>query len=359
MHLCKIFDHPHLVKTDNLMYKPLKYIGLGLLFIVAATAHAQSLGNDFGSVRLIASPEVPGPNTEVRLELQGVGNFVGDATITWQENGSTVKSGVGERFHTFTTGDLGQITRVRAIVESISIGTVSRELVFAPAQVYLVWEADTSVPPLYRGKTLYSLGSQVTVTAFPQVVASGSTLSPNNLSFQWQRNGSAVATQSGLGRNTLTFTGDQLKTGESIEVDVYFGDVLVARSSVFIPASNPQILLYQRDPLRGVLFDQALPSAIALTGREITIQAVPYFFANESLQNGSLSYVWTLNNNTTTGPDAASGILTLRQTGEGAGEARLGVSLQNIDSSKLLQAAETALRIVFGVQNTDSPFFGI
>lgn len=335
------------------------YILIGLLFAAASMAHAQTFGIDSGAMRLIATPEVPGPNTEVRLEVQGVGSFVGDATITWQENGTTVKSGVGERTHTLTTGGLGSVMRVRVTVESASLGTMTEELVFAPAEVHLIWEADTSVPPLYRGKALYSLGSTVTVTAFPQVVVNRSTLSSNNLSFKWQRNGSAVAAQSGVGRNTLTFAGDQLKTGESVALDLYFGDVLVARSFVLIPATSPQILLYQRDPLRGVLFDQALPAGVSLTGPEITVQAVPYFFAIESLTDGSLAYQWSLNNSPTSGPDTAQGTLTLRQTGEGAGQARLSVSLQNTSTSKLLQSARTVLQIVFGAQPSGSSPFGL
>ncbi|MDZ4226024.1 MAG: hypothetical protein U1C66_00865 [Patescibacteria group bacterium] len=339
------------------MLKLLKYISVGLLLAAAGTAHAQ-LGADTGAVRLIAAPEVPGPNQEVRLEVQGVGTFLGDATVTWQKDGSTVKTGVGERTYTFTTGALGSVARIRVVVESASLGTMTRELTFAPAQVYLMWEANTSVPPFYLGKALYSAGSQITVTAFPQVIANGATLSSNNLSFQWQRNGSAAGAQSGKGRSTFTFMGDQLKTGENVSVDIYFGDVLVAKSSVFISAITPQILLYPRDPLRGVLFDQALPAAISLSSREITLQAVPYFFANESLSDGSLAYQWTLNNQPTSGPDAAQGILTLRQSGEGAGEAQLGVSLQNTNSTQLLQAASAALRIVFGAQSNGS-IFGI
>src|SRR3989344_5629950 len=129
------------------MHKLLKYIGYSLLFVAAGMAHAQ-IGSDLSSIRFIASPEVPGPNTQVRLEVQGVGGFVGDATITWQENGTTVKSGVGERTHTVTTGGLGSVTRVVVTVESASLGTMTREITLAPAQVYLVWEAQTSVPPL-------------------------------------------------------------------------------------------------------------------------------------------------------------------------------------------------------------------
>ncbi len=333
------------------MHKLPKYIIISLLLGGAGLAHAQSIPADFGSVRLITTPTVPGPNQQVHLEVQGVGTIIGDANIIWQKDGSAVKNGIGERSYTFTTGGVGSVTRIKVTVESSTLGTITREAVFAPAQVYLVWEADTSVPPLYRGKALYSLGSTITVSAFPQVVVNGSTLSPNNLSFQWQHNGSAVADQSGTGRNTLTFEGNQLKTGESVSVDVYFGSVRVAQSGIFIPAASPQILLYPRDPLRGVLFDQVLPEAISLGSRELTLQAVPYFFSNQNLSDGSLAYRWTLDGSETAGPDSARGILTLRQTGEGAGEAALGVSLQNTDPSKLLQAAETALRIVFGAES--------
>ncbi|MEK7068320.1 MAG: hypothetical protein AAB964_00715, partial [Patescibacteria group bacterium] len=54
------------------------------------------------------------------------------------------------------------------------------------------------------------------------------------------------------------------------------------------------------------------------------------------------------NGESVSGPDTTRGILTLRQAGAGAGEASLSVSLQNLDSSKLVQAAEAALGLVFG-----------
>src|SRR3989344_9502429 len=124
------------------MHKLLKYIGIGLLVTAAGTVGAQSFGTDLSAVRLLASPEVPGPNTQVRLEVQGVGTFVGDATITWYKDGTAVASGTGERVYTFTTGGLGEVTRIRVVVESTGLGTVTREMAFAPAQVYLVWEGN-------------------------------------------------------------------------------------------------------------------------------------------------------------------------------------------------------------------------
>ncbi len=329
--------------------------------IFTGNAGAQTIGSSLDQIRVLSTPELPGPNETVHVQVQGVGNFLGDATINWQQNGSTVKSGVGERTYTFTTGSLGSVTRITITIDSSTQGIITRELTFIPSLVNLVWEANTSVPPLYRGKALYSIGSEVRVIAFPQIISNGATISSNNLTFNWELNGDPVPAQSGKGRNTLTFAGDQFKEGESVAVDVFLGSVQVGQGVVYIPAVDPQIRLYPRDPLRGVLWSEALPSSISLGAKEIAVQAVPYFFANESFGNGSLAYAWTLNNRTTTGPDAARGILTLRQSGEGTGEARLGVSLQNLDNTKLLQAAEAAVRIIFGAQTSSgfTSFFGL
>ncbi len=92
-------------------------------------------------------------------------------------------------------------------------------------------------------------------------------------------------------------------------------------ASLTIPATDPEIGMYVKDPLRGVLYDQALPSSVSLAGQEVTLRAVPYYFANESISNGSVSYVWALNGNTVTGPNSAQGELTLRQTQGGQGSA--------------------------------------
>ena len=110
-----------------------------------------------------------------------------------------------------------------------------------------------------------------------------------------------------------------------------------------------------------MLYGQAVPSGIALGSKELTLQAVPYFFSTDSVASGAATYAWTLNGTPTSGPDSARGLLTLRQTGSGVGSAMLGVKLQNNDPSKFVQSASTALRIVFGEQtgNTLSSFFGL
>jgi hypothetical protein len=323
----------------------------------AHTAYAQAVD----PLRFIMSPEVPGPGDQVTIEAQGVGSFLGDATVTWQQNGKTVLTGVGERRFTFTAGPLGSITRIHVTVDSSTNGVSERDFTIAPSVVHLLWEADTSTPPLYRGKALYSAGATFRVIALPQVVSGGATVSYNNLSFQWKLNDDPVVAQSGMGRSSASFQGSQLKAGEVVNVDVYLNSFLVGRASISVPATDAELFIYQKDPLRGVLYDQALPANVSLIDPEVTLQAQPYYFSKDSVSGGAAAYAWTLNGAPTSGPDSARGLLTLRQAGSGEGDAVLGVSFQNNDPSKFVQTARTAVRLFFNTQGASagSPSFGI
>ena len=298
-------------------------------------------------VQYAMAPEVPGPNQRVLIEAQGVGSLLGDATITWSKDGAVAQSGVGDSSYTFTTGDLGSQSVIDIRINSDQ-GTFEHEFVFSPSLINLVWEAQTTAPPFYKGKALYSAGSPVKVAALPVVYSGKSRIAPSALSYQWSLNGEAQSSASGLGRSSFAFVGDQLKAQEVVSVDAYYGAAKVAHGEVVIPASNPQLVLYQRDALRGLLLDVAFPPAIGLTGKEITVQAVPYNFSSADSAGGQLSYSWQLNGEDVLGPDSGQGILTLRQTGSGTGAAQVAVSLQDYNSASFVQNASAALTLVFG-----------
>ncbi len=332
-----------------------------LLVFAAGTTHAQSASSQPDPVQYIIAPEAPGPNSPVSIEVQGVGSFLGNAQVTWEQNGAVVLQGTGKATYSFTTGGVGTKTTVRLTINSAVQGTIVRTFVFYPSLVNLIWEADTSVPPLYLGKPLYSGGSRVAVTAFPTVMSGGALVASSKLSYQWFRSDALNQGASGLGKDTFTFVGDQLQQAENVRVEVYLGATHLASGEVDIPASNPQVVLYNRDPLRGELLDRALQGEVRLANKEVTLQAEPYFFANSSKKNGALTYAWTLNGNPAAGPESGQGILTLRQTGTGAGAAAVSVAVQNNDTDKFVQAANTALQMTFGAQtgNFISSFFGL
>lgn len=335
----------------------LRNIALALLLLAAPLASAQVVA---APVQYVLDPELPGPRQTVRIEAQGVGTFLGSANIVWSQDGRVLLQGVGERKFSFITGALGSKTTVRVDIDS-SEGRFTKTWVFSPSTVNLLWEADTTVPPFYLGKALYSGGSSYKVVAYPTVYnSSGARILPSALGYQWSRTDKKIPDQSGLGRNVLRMTGDQLQQSEDIAVDVYYGAAKVARGEISIAAATPGVVLYERDALRGVIYDTALPQAISLTNQEITIQAEPFYFSNAAKRNGLLPFSWTLNDQPVTGPDTDKGILTLRQSGSGSGTATLGVSVQNTDPDQFVQTANTTLQLVFGTTgNTFLNFFGI
>lgn len=325
--------------------------------LLPAQAGAQTLPEP---VQYAVAPETPGPNSPVTIEIGGVGNFLGNATITWKKDGATVLSGTGETRYSFTTNAIGQATTIGITINSPTEGTITKQFVFNPSAVNLVWEADTTVPPFYKGKALYSAGSPLRVVAMPVVIIGGNRVAASALSYQWLVNDQIVPGVSGLGRSALAFVGDQLNPSETVSVGVYYGAAKVAQGEVTIPAVDPQLVLYERDPLRGLILDVAFPSTINLLGKEITVQAVPFYFSRPDSQSGSLQYAWQLNGQEATGPDADRGILTLRQTGSGAGAAQVDVSLQNNNSDSFIQSASTALSLLFGESaSVLSNLFGI
>lgn len=322
-------------------------------------AYAQSVVPD--PIQYVVSPEEPGPNQQVTIEVNGVGQFLGNSTITWKQDGSVVSSAANQENFSFTTGGIGSPTIIDISINSPTQGNITHEFIFNPSVINLVWEADTYTPLLYKGKSLYSGGSNLKVVAYPTVMLSRALVPASKLSFQWKRNDTPVTASSGLGKNVFSFQGDQLQTEEDISVTVYSGTVPVGESDIVIPVSSPQVLLYAQDPLRGELLDAAFQGSVPLGQTETTLKAEPYFFSNASVKNSRIQYTWNLNNEETTGPQSAQGLLTLRQTGSGSGSADLSVSIQNTDSSKYAQAANANLTLVFGDQGGSalSKFFGL
>lgn len=343
------------MNPPNMKLLPKLLVSLALLAPLVVVA--QSLPDP---VQYLVAPETPGPSSPVDIEIGGVGNFLGNATITWKKNGITVLQGTGETRYRFTTNAIGKTTTIDITIQSPTQGSITKQFVFNPSAVNLVWEADTTVPPFYKGKALYSAGSPLRVVALPVIMVGNSRVAANVLSYQWSINDQILSSASGLGRSSISFVGDQLNSAEAVSVDVYYGTVKVAHGEVAIPAFAPQLVLYQRDALRGLVLDIAFPSAIGLTGREITVQAVPFYFSRPNSANGSLQYAWQLNGQEATGPNAQDGILTLRQTGSGAGSAQIGVTLQDYSADTFVQNASAALSLLFGDSaSVLSNFFGL
>lgn len=304
-------------------------------------------------LRVRISPEIPGPNTPVAIELEDATGRLGDATFTWTLDGSVALSGPARRSFSFTTGPIGKATRVSVRVERDGAVSLEREFVFRPALVRLMWEADTYTPPFYRGKALASPGADIRIFAFTDVRGEdGRRIPDEDLVFEWEQGGTKFADRSGLGVTSFTLAGNQLKSGEGVAVVVRTRDgTRAGRGSTFIEYADPLVRVYERHPLRGVRYERSFLSRETVASQELALVAEPYFFSTRGRDGADLVYEWLLNGDPV---ENQGSVLALRDE-RGGGEAALSVSVQNRVRTRLLQAAESLFGVSFREQS--SSFF--
>jgi hypothetical protein len=221
---------------------------------------------------------------------------------------------------------------------------LSEEIIFRPSSVFLVWESNTYTPPFYKGKSLLTTDAAVTITALPWLTTSGvNFLNPQELVYTWSRNGRVLGSQSGFGKQTVTITGPSLFQEIDIKVEVVsFGGSLRAQNSLTLAPQEPEIVLYEKDSLRGVLWGVALGEEYVFSGDEATLRAEPYFFSKEDALNNA-SFIWSLNGNPVSGAEEKE--ITLRRPEE-SGRSRIDVEI--INNNRFLQTAKERLFVTFG-----------
>lgn len=300
-------------------------------------------------LNLNITPENPLAGQTVTAKVESFSVDLNRVQISWFVNGRRVSSGVGKVSQAFTVGPIGSATTLEVVVTKSDGSTLSEKLTIRPAEVDLLWQSDTYLPPFYSGKALHTSESAVRVVAFPNLVAAGRKVSAGNLVYQWKRNGKPLPALSGFGKREIKFSGAKLFGQDLIEVEVSTRDNLVrARGQTLIKTVEPEIIFYPVRPLDGLLFNQPIGRIYELTDEELTVRAEPYYFSLAEVDSGRLLFSWLLNGQRISASPADPALATFREEG-GAGENRVSLSIENPD--KILQSASRSFVIVFGETN--------
>lgn len=262
-----------------------------LLIGYTAPAHAQGMLNLIGAdnINIILAPDMPKPNTLVYARAESFLVNLDGSTISWYVNGELIKQGLGEKAINFTNGPAGQTTIVRAVIQMPNGFFVEKTKVLKPINMALVWEADSYTPPFYKGKALHPPMGDLRIIAMPDG-------NVKNYVYKWRRTGKVLQNESGTGKNILRVTGSVLGRAERIDVEVSttLRDV-VAKGVVRIPTTNPFIVVYQKDPVLGELFNRAIAKSLRMKHEEVVLEAFPIFFSVED--RSSVTYSWDVDRN--------------------------------------------------------------
>ena len=217
-----------------------------------------------------------------------------NSEITWSLDNKIVLKGVGEKVLRFKTGPIGSNNKIGVVIKTQDGNIIYKDKEIRPADVDMLWEAYTYTPPFYKGKALNSTNSVIKIVAIPHLINSdGARISPQNLIYEWKIRDELYEDLSGVGKNTYAFQTDIIPTKETMGVGVKSVDGLSSASGqVTLISSEPKIVVYESNPLLGILFNTAFKNTI-LSENETILSAYPFFFSTKN--SSGVDYSWRVN----------------------------------------------------------------
>jgi len=295
----------------------------------------------FDTVQFKVNPEFPEANQDVSISIESYSTDLNRSEISWYKNNSLVQRSVGEKTFSFRTRGLGSVDTITVRVD----GVLKNTFTIRPAEVDLVWEANTYTPPFYKGKALNSNQATLKIIAIPHIVSSsGNKFSPNSLIYTWKKDWKVLGNESGYGRDVLVLDGLDIYNKTIITVEAKNqGGSIIAQKRIILNNQDSKIVFYEDDPLLGVLYENDLDKNFNLDKEEINIKAVPLFLSNEELDSGNIRYSWTMNSKKLTNLESQD-YLVLRK-GEHDGTTQLSLEITNL--KKVMQFVRNSLGISF------------
>lgn len=300
-------------------------------------------------VSVAMNPSSPSAHEEVSLLLSSSDVDLARAKISWYVNDELLMQNTGVTQFKFRTDDFGSVSKIDIIIQPVTGGKISQSATIRPANVDIVYSSHSYVPSFYRGKARASSQGLIKLTALPSIVGTnGKAVDPRNLIYTWEQEGVVLGSLSGIGKRNIflkvkTVAGG--KTNVSVTVSS-FNESVRAQKSIAIQTSAPDILFYEKHPLRGIIYEKASVDAFSLRGEEVTFRAEPYFFSIDNIASGEMRYQWKLNNNKIIQTGENEREITLRQEENIGGTAKIGLDIENL--SRLLQYTEKSFFINFG-----------
>lgn len=303
-------------------------LGSALTFGVA---HAQFelFTGSFG-INLSLEPAYPQANETVTVTANSVFTNLSTSELSWYINDALFTKGVGVTSIRTSAGAPGSQTTVSIRAVNSLGGEISGEAVIAPADAEILWEADSLVPPFYKGRSLPGAGTRVSAEALVRLSRKDGSLVPTQeITYTWSRNGSVVPSVSGKGRNRATFPAPLLFSTDTLSITAESSDgTLHAEARTLVPSTDTLLQIYEEHPLFGTLYNRTLPRSSEIPEPEVTLAAFPLFADARSAGDSRLSYLWTVNGARVPADPDEPDKITIQATGD-AVRATLDLALEH------------------------------
>jgi hypothetical protein len=336
---------------SKILLKTFFYSTVLLAFVfsinIVSAQSMPSASNQLAGLEMSVSPESPKPNQDVSISVVSYSINLDSSTIRWYMDDVLKKEGVGVKDFNTRMGKSGDVVNIRAEVFTNDGRNFEQSININPAEVVLIIEASSYVPPLYKGRAYFGNQGIAKIIAMPDIVQNGVKLDAKKLNYKWTMNGIVLGGQSGTGKNTVIIEGSVPIRDITVDLDVIdVSGKIVATESAFINPSNPKILFYEDSSLYGVLSNKAVSANYNIGNKEeVKIVAKPYFFDFSGINTNESKYKWSVNGKTVALRGVKNEIL-LRQDGKTGGAASVSLKIEN--QVRIFQYAENNFNITFG-----------
>jgi len=326
-----------------------KYLKIAFIFAIftPAITFGQFSGDISGQSALITTiPNHPAPNSLMEASISSFSTDLDKSEISWFINGTLEKQGIGEKKITFRTGKSGTTINISVTIKQNGGGMITAKKVIRPADVDLIWEAQTYTPIQYRGKALHSSQSNIEITAIPHLSKGNTKLSPSQLIYNWEHNDQPLLDQSGFGKQSIKIEGSLVFGEDIVHVSVSDQDsTITATGVVVITPNDPEILFYEDSSAIGLMYNRPLVGNFLSNFDQVALRAEPFYFSKKDLFTNNTSYQWSANGQKVL-PDQDNP-LYIRFGGEGnISSARITLEIEN--TMRLLQEASASFSLLLG-----------
>jgi len=297
-------------------------------------------------------PKVPAPNEKVSIKIESYSTDLNMAYFVWKVDGKVSLEGTGKKAFSFFAPNSGTSATISVSAKKAEGGYLERSFNFSPADVDIIYEANTYTPPFFKGKALLTSESTAKFIAMPNFVENGKVTNPNELVYKWSLNGTVDAQNSGYGKRVYEKQGSLIQRPFSVNLEVSsLKSNIKAKGSVGVDFVYPELVIYENNPVLGIVFENAVKGNFILERPEIEFQSVPFYFDTAQKDSSFVDYTWKMNGEEIEVGSKSSSIKFRNETGE---EGLSIVSLNAQHFNKILQVATTGVQLNFKKINVSS-----
>ena len=333
--------------TSSPVSLPLRKTFFLILSSIIATLFipTSALAAGFDLINITTKPKTPGANESVTIRIESYAVNLNSANITWYINNEAIENGIADKDFVVTTGDFGEKTTVDILILTAEGSIIRKQVIIAPAEIDLLWEAQTYTPPFYKGKALPSYKSLVRVSAIPRV--NSLTSNPKDFYYKWMYNNTQNVGEA-LAKTSVVIPMNYADSQIPIQVMVSLPETdWKGEKRLLIKGAVPKLVFYSNAPLLGMQFGRALTANNETDATEYGIFAAPYFFSLDNLMNNNLLYTWNINGRYQA-PELNPQYMTFTKNGTAAQEYAVFLRIQN--PKRILQEAGGKTGVYFTLE---------